>query len=44
MAPITVISRPLLQQERIVMRDFDAPTAKWAAREMTLAIEPDTEL
>src|SRR6266481_3432625 len=37
MAPTNVISRPLDHQERIVMRDFAAPTAKCARRETTAA-------
>ena len=36
-APTSVISRPLLHQERMVMRDLAAPTAKCAAREMMAA-------
>src|SRR5664279_4946770 len=36
-APTKVISRPLAHQERMVMRDFAAPTAKWAMSEMIAA-------
>ncbi len=37
MAPTRVISRPLAHQERTVMRDLAAPTAKWAMSEMIAA-------
>src|SRR5664279_6399353 len=36
-APTKVISRPLAHQERMVMRDLAAPTAKWAMSEMMAA-------
>src|ERR1035438_10666070 len=36
-APTAVISKPEDHQERTVISDLAAPTAKWAAREMTAA-------
>src|ERR1051326_524746 len=34
MIPIHVISKPDAHQERMVISDFNAPTAKWAAKLM----------
>ena len=44
MMPIHVISKPDAHQDRMVINDFNAPTAKWAAKlipkEMATAVMP----